>query len=300
MDWEDKIFDLSLEEIWRRIETDTLSKDFLVFDNFEQPIDEFKILESSPFPIRINLTVIIFCTEGFMKIKVGVNEYVLSENKFLIILTNQIFQLVELSPDFKAGFLLLKDEFLLDQNDIRSTLFNIGQVVTLNACFALPKRLMEEEVFLFKSIRNVIKQKDNKFRPILVHHYFRIMFYHVCYVFFSEQEKITQTRSRQDEVFYRFIRDVDTHFYAHRSIKYYADKASLTPKYFSKLIADVSGKKASDWIDEYVVLEAKTLLKNTTMTIQEISNALNFSNQSHFSRYFCAHTGISPNAYRRT
>lgn len=294
----EKVFDISLEAIWRRIETDSLSNKFVVFDNFEDTTEVLDLFEVPEYPMRINLNMIILCTGGALKLRQGVNEIVLSENEFVIILTDQIFQLVEFSPDFKAGFLLVKDEFLFDQNDIRSILFNIGKALTWKCCYSISKELMMEEQLLFRSIRNMIRQKDNHYRVPIIQYYFKIMIYHVCHVFFSEQEKIVKASSRHDEIFYRFIRDVSDDFYEYRNIQYYANKAALTPKYFSKIILEVSGKRASDWIDEYVVLEAKTLLKNTPLTIQQISDKLNFSNQSHFSRYFTSHTGISPYAYR--
>lgn len=295
---EEKVFDIGLEEIWRRIEIDSLSKDFVVFDNLDAPLEVLEMLDIPRHPMRINLNMIMLCTEGFLKIRIGVQEYILSENKLIIVLTDQIFQLTEASPDFKAGFLLLKDEYLLEQNDIRSILFNIGKALTWQPCYSLSKDIMQEETSLFRSVRNMIRQKDNQYRSIIIHHYFRVMLYLVCHVFFSEQEKSLEATRRHDEVFYRFIRDVNDDFYKHRQITHYAEKASLTPKYFAKIIYEVSGKKASEWINDYVILEAKILLKNTSMTIQQISDKLNFSNQSHFSRYFSSQTGISPYEYK--
>lgn len=296
---DEKVFDIGLKEIWKRIETDSFSKDFVVFDNFEGSVDRFDMLELSQYPMRINLNMIIFCREGFLKIKVGVNEYTVSENMFLILMTKQIFQNIEISQDFKAGFILLKDQYLFEQNDIRNLLLNIVQALNWKSCYVLPKEIIDEEEFLFKSIKRVIRQKNNLYRDAIVHHYFRIMIYNVCHVFFSEQEKIKEISSRKDDIFYQFLRDVSENFQDHRKLKFYADKVALSPKYFSKIILEASGKKAVDWINEYVVLEAKTLLKNTSMTIQEISNRLNFSNQSHFSRYFTGHMSISPLEYRR-
>ena len=58
------------------------------------------------------------------------------------------------------------------------------------------------------------------------------------------------------------------------------------------------GRKAFRWIDEYVILEAKNLIKYSDMSIQEISYALNFPNQSFFGKYFKKHAGISPKRYR--
>ncbi|WP_196048231.1 helix-turn-helix domain-containing protein, partial [Parabacteroides distasonis] len=47
------------------------------------------------------------------------------------------------------------------------------------------------------------------------------------------------------------------------------------------------------------VLEAKALLSSSTLSIQEISDRLNFTNQSFFGKYFKQHVGISPTEYRK-
>ena len=83
-----------------------------------------------------------------------------------------------------------------------------------------------------------------------------------------------------------------------RSVTFYAEKLCITPKYFSTLIKKQTGKSAAQWIDDYVILEAKNLLKFSGMSIQEIAYHLNFSTQSFFGKYFKHQTGLSPSEYR--
>lgn len=73
---------------------------------------------------------------------------------------------------------------------------------------------------------------------------------------------------------------------------------NITPKYFSVLIKKVSGKTAGEWIDEYVLLEARALLKSRQYTVQQVSDMLSFPNQSFFAKYFKAHTGLTPTQYQ--
>ena len=60
----------------------------------------------------------------------------------------------------------------------------------------------------------------------------------------------------------------------------------------------ISGKSVSEWIDNYVILEAKTLLKYSNMSVQEIAYYLNFPNQSFFGSYFKRNAGMSPSQYK--
>ena len=69
---EEKVFDVRLEEIWRRFETESLSKEFVIFDNLEGAQDVMDLFELPQYPMRINLNMIILCSEGFLKLRVGV------------------------------------------------------------------------------------------------------------------------------------------------------------------------------------------------------------------------------------
>ena len=53
-------------------------------------------------------------------------------------------------------------------------------------------------------------------------------------------------------------------------------------------------------IDEFVILEAKNLLRFSGKNIQQIAYELNFPNQSSFGKYFKHLTGMSPSEYQRT
>lgn len=79
---------------------------------------------------------------------------------------------------------------------------------------------------------------------------------------------------------------------------FYADQLHITPKYLSSVIKEVSGRSAVEWIDRYVILEAKALLRYSGLSIQEIAYELNFSTQSFFGKYFKHHTGMSPSEYK--
>ena len=72
----------------------------------------------------------------------------------------------------------------------------------------------------------------------------------------------------------------------------------MTPGHLSRIVKTVSGKSVSEWIRNYVILEAKVLLKSSDLPINEISEALNFANPSFFSKYFRKQTGLTPNRFR--
>ena len=81
---------------------------------------------------------------------------------------------------------------------------------------------------------------------------------------------------------------------------WYADRLCVSPKYFAQVIYKESGKYAKDWIRDYVIRAAKKMLKSGNYTVQEVSDALHFANQSFFGTYFKKAVGLSPKDFIRT
>ena len=111
-------------------------------------------------------------------------------------------------------------------------------------------------------------------------------------------EERSHRSDRAEEYFQRFIRLLGEHFRRERSVGFYARELCITPKYLTTLIRRVSGKSVSEWIDIYVVLEAKALLRFSNRSVQEVAYALNFPNQSFFGSYFKRIAGMSPSEFR--
>ena len=116
----------------------------------------------------------------------------------------------------------------------------------------------------------------------------------------QSNENSENPSNRTKVIFDKFMRLVMENYFEHRNVGFYADQLSLTPKYLSKIIKTASGRSAPEWIDSYVVLEAKNLLKYSGSTIKEIVFKLNFPNQSVFYKFFKAHTGMTPTEYRNS
>ena len=116
------------------------------------------------------------------------------------------------------------------------------------------------------------------------------------HVTLDRPEAAPQTRNEQ--YFSRFIKCLYENYKTERSVAFYAAQLHITPKYLTTVIRSVSGRSAAEWIDEYVILEAKNLLRHSSMSIQEVAYALNFPNQSFFGKYFKHHTAMSPSQYK--
>ncbi|MDE6498691.1 MAG: helix-turn-helix domain-containing protein [Muribaculaceae bacterium] len=97
-----------------------------------------------------------------------------------------------------------------------------------------------------------------------------------------------------------FVKLVRAHYTMERSVAFYAEKLCISPKYLSLIVKQATGRSAARWIDEFVLMEAKNMLRYSGKNIQQIAYALNFSNQSSFGKYFKHLTGMSPTEYQKS
>ncbi|OUP10687.1 hypothetical protein B5F34_04580 [Mediterranea sp. An20] len=88
------------------------------------------------------------------------------------------------------------------------------------------------------------------------------------------------------------------HYTSERNIGFYADKLCLSPKYLSQMVLAASGRHVKDWVQDYVILEAKALLRSRQYTVLQVSDMLNFPNQSFFGVYFKKAVGCSLSMYQ--
>ena len=93
---------------------------------------------------------------------------------------------------------------------------------------------------------------------------------------------------------------VHVHYTRERGVRFYADKLCISPKYLSLLVKETTGKSAANWIDDFVLMEAKNLLRYSGKNVQQVAYALNFTNQSSFGKFFKHLTGQSPTEYQKS
>ncbi len=84
------------------------------------------------------------------------------------------------------------------------------------------------------------------------------------------------------------------------SVAYFADKCCYSPKYFGELVKTETGRSAKDFISDRMLIAAKQLLNDESLSIKAISQQLGFEYPQHFIRFFKAKTGQTPSDYRKT
>ncbi|WP_443601634.1 helix-turn-helix domain-containing protein [Alistipes finegoldii] len=253
------------------------------------------------FPCRIDAFIIGVGTEGETSVSFNLHEFRLKKDSMFIFTPKNILQ-VNSQQYFKADVIAISPDFMRRINiDIKNMMPLFLKFVENPALTLTP----EES----RAMRGMIAQIERETRGPETHFSFDIVsgliaatIYKVgdiMYHYLAEHpEEQNNSHNRAEEYFKQFTHLLGEHFREERSVGFYARQLCITPKYLTTLIKRISGQSVSEWIDNYVILEAKTLLKYSTMSIQEIAYYLNFPNQSFFGSYFKRNTGMSPSQYK--
>lgn len=254
------------------------------------------------YPAKVNAFMLVVCSNGLIEMSYNIYRVRLTAGSMFLYHPGTILQIHALEPS-DASILVFTREFVADLGVKFDNVPLQYHIVHERQSFPLSEDACAALITMLDTTSHLVGlDSSNAYYHEMVKSSFRSFIYRALYEInalygmpaASSGASITHTNSQ----FERFMHLLQDNYMRHHSIKFYADSMNLTPKYLSLMIKRVSGRLATQWIDDYVVLEAKNLIRYSAMSIQEIAYTLNFPNQSFFGKYFKRHTGISPKAYR--
>lgn len=283
---------------------DILGSDFYIVDMGYN--SQLRLLS---FPFRFDGYVAIFCFSGNISMDINLNTYEIKPHSLLLSIPGNILRVSKVNADSvrDVRFLVIamSKEFISTLHFDFNRLFNDSLSLLENPCVTLGGnnlKISTQYIDLASEIlRSDVSDKHDIIATLmssLFNFYGSIWTKLISDVKAFDEPQDSSTRIKV--LFDRFLKLVTEYHTSQRNMSFYAEKLCLTPKYLSKLIKKVSGRSAPDWIDAFVILEAKNLLKYSNMPIKEVVFKLHFPNQSVFYKYFKAHTGMTPTEYRNS
>lgn len=293
------------EQMPHKIRTDNHNTVLLEIDGF----DYDKIQEQKQKCARLKIDALrnndmgYFCCvlQGHIDMEINGRTYKLEAGEFSCLFKGDYFKLNDASRDVKLFMLLSGSGEHMFKLSNTMMLLSFRDKLEQSRCYGMQPATAKAITMLYGLMCETLEDNNLLYKEIIMQEYLHILFYYLSSdLMRGEKLSPTSVPSRREELLMQFTRLVSENFKVQRKVKYYADKMCLTPKYLSTIVYETGGKYARDIIAEFVIIEAKRLLVNTTMTVQEIGDALHFSCQSFFGKYFREHTGMTPQEYRQT
>lgn len=286
--WRNRIAEIIPED--HRIGTD-----LLLIDE-EKIAREGKLLDCEIF--KVDATMALLYDKGTVDFKLNMKSYHIEAPAVLIVLYDQICQPMSYSEDLKCRAIVMSKEFSDSMFANSSSLMPLKNLVSDNPVIDTKD---SENAFgmLFDLLLNIAKSPLTEFKLEAAKHLTLSMFYGYSHKTYQYNET-KLVNSRKKELYNLFLEKVEAYHKQEREVLFYADKLCVTPKYLSQILKEVSGHTGLEIIEEYTITTCKALLSSTTMSVQQISDEMNFPSQSVFGKYFKRLTGLSPKEYRNT
>ena len=248
------------------------------------------------FPVRLECEIFVLCTDGEVDAMVNLNKIKVKANNVVTLMPGSILQINNIEGNLKIYFMGFSSKYI-EKNKLSTSILD-----TLYLTLGRPvinvreqhKKIIED---YFKFISKLYEEMDEKIRPELTENLYA-NFHKIISISYKSKSKDSVNLSKSEQLGKQFTQLVMQYYKINRNVSWYADQIGITQAYLCTTIKQVSGHTCADIISSMVIMDAKSQLKLTKHSVQEISDSLNFANMSFFGKYFKRYVGVSPLEYR--
>lgn len=248
--------------------------------------------------IRAHNFHLIMLDSGELTVDINFRIFTMKPHSTLHISSGEVIRMIDTSKDIRGFHIIFSPEF---QTEIRTTR---KSPISLQLKKEFPYQEFTEMEYAFHhtSIERLIIYIENTshhYQPIVVKNEVHSLLLNISNKRRQLHGYTIDNANHQEMIRERFRNLVEGHSSEHHSVSWYADALRISPDYLSKIIREYDGTSARVWINRGIISKAEFLMHQSDLSIKEISDKLNFQDQSSFGRFFKNNTGQSPKDYRR-
>jgi AraC-like DNA-binding protein/mannose-6-phosphate isomerase-like protein (cupin superfamily) len=249
------------------------------------------------YPHRHDFFEVLFLCKGSGKHIIDSNVYEVKPPCVFFLSPGQAHK-IELSEDIEGYIFTFTADFYLYNHNNQNRLLEFPFFFTVKQNNP-PLQLTEQNrMFLTTIFQTAIKElkNENHYSDELLRSLLDVILQY-C----NSRYEVTDTmlaKGKGHILVKRFFQLLEENYQNNLSVNEYASRLAITPNHLTQTIKELTGKTASSLIQEKQLLEIKRLLMHTNLTVTEISEKLNFSDQSYFTKFFKKQTGETPNVFR--
>ena len=249
------------------------------------------------FPCQIKSEIFVLCMGGEVEASTNLNRIKVKPYDFVTIQPGSIIQIhrVEGELELYIGGFSSKyiDQAQLDRSNISSLYITLNRpVISLKPEGA---RLLKDYFLLLIRLQEYLSESSRRaFAPYL----FNDIHAGLLSLYSKNVEESHHEQTRSESICKSFTQLVMQNYKTTRNVSWYAQKIGITHTHLCTTVKQATGTTCIEIISRMVIMDAKAQLKSTQLSIQEISDSLNFANMSFFGKYFKRYVGMSPLEYR--
>lgn len=242
--------------------------------------------------------VLLYCVNGEADITINLLKYHITPHTSITLLPGWIFSLSSASKDFIVHYFAFSKEIMKVACLRLEPAFM--HFIADSPCYTHGDHsVIKSTLRMFEAGLDIYADKENQFRNSIAQHLIQIFFlnmYDKVHRFFTKEQ--LEGNSRKGQLFKEFIRLVHEHCAEQRDVTFYAEQLCISTRYLSAITKEITKHSTKEVIDNFLMLEIKSTLQTTSLSLKEVAEFYHFPDQSFFGRFFKKHTGISPKEYR--
>ena len=241
--------------------------------------------------------MIFICHTGSSRALYDMQEIRFQKNEVAMILPNHIIHPIESSPDYTITVIMHSLAFEQEMTQRRMT-HDRNKFHELPACLLTDEEMAQymKAVDMLELISNTpVSRYPHRHDMLMAQTDIMVEMLDACRREIDEERAINRNRS----VFNTFCNLLAANYREQHEVAFYAEKAHLTTRHFSVIIQGVVGLSASDYIEQYLITQAKNLLTTRPdLSVQQIGFHLGYADSPSFCRFFKRLIGKTPSAFR--
>lgn len=248
------------------------------------------------YPVRLKCEIFVLCMEGKIEALVNLNKIYVNPNDVITLTPGSIFQVNSVEGNLRIYFLGFSSHYIEQKNHSRTMLDVIYWTLGKPVLSLKPQgaKLMEEYL---KMLIKMYESFDDNIRMQITSNLFEDIHTGIS-ILYKNKNVDKSVVSKSEQLCRDFMQLVMQHYNQTRNVSWYAQKLGITHAHLCTTVKQVTGKTCINIISSMVIMDAKSQLKSTQLSIQNISDSLNFANMSFFGKYFKRYVGMSPLEYR--
>ncbi len=250
-------------------------------------------------PMKMDYNAIVHCRRGRVLLELGGNQQVkVMAGQMLLVPAQKLMHPMMVSTDVDAGVLLVSDSVLKSVLGTQIDIWN--RAMYLHETYVIDIRRWSST--MQSHAHSVFKGENLALFREFVLAFLRIYLLIICEELLQQSKTSLNgnalSTDREKRIFSSFLDLLQHEQQKRRQVSYYAEQLCITSKYLSTICRNVSGKSPMRWITDSVMEDCYALLRNTNLSVKEISIRLGFPNSSFFGQYFREQAAQTPMEYR--
>ena len=214
--------------------------------------------------------------EGWVQAECDMQPVCFRRHDIAVLTPHHILCAHESSPDYHAMLIVMSVKFQEEMKRHYTNVYRDNFFYLYQHDLSLTDEQFACVLHLFQMLRTVsLTESDNRWQ--MLGDLLDVLF--LLLQDYRRQNGIDAHKHTPHEVlFASFYRAITEHYQQSREVRFYADMFHLSPKHFATIIKQHTNINALDWINSYVTIQAKILLRyHRQLTVQEIALRLGFS-----------------------